>query len=50
MSPFLRVGGKGMAIDSQGNTWITSTGGDALPLSIKARLLKLELAGKLSEE
>ena len=41
--------GKGIAIDSKGNAWIANTGGDQLPLTIKARLLELKLEGKLSD-
>ena len=41
--------GKGMAIDSKGNAWVTNTAGDALPLRIKLHLLELKLAGRLSD-
>ena len=41
--------GKGMAIDSQGNAWVTNTGGDSLPLTLKLHMLELKLAGKTSE-
>ncbi len=41
--------GKGMAIDSKGNAWVTNTAGDALPLSVKLHLLELKLTGRLSD-
>jgi hypothetical protein len=41
--------GKGMAIDSQGNAWITNTGGKGLPLDVKLHLLELKLTDKMGE-
>ena len=37
--------GKGMAIDSKGNAWITNTVGSGLTLETKARLIYLKLTG-----
>jgi sugar lactone lactonase YvrE len=37
--------GKGMAIDSQGNVWITNTAGTGLTLETKLHLLELKLTG-----
>jgi hypothetical protein len=37
--------GKGMAIDSKGNAWITNTAGSGLPLETKLRLLEMKLRG-----
>jgi hypothetical protein len=37
--------GKGMAIDSKGNAWITNTAGAGLTMETKARLLVLKLSG-----
>jgi streptogramin lyase len=37
--------GKGMAIDSQGNVWITNTAGTGLTLETKLRLLEMKLTG-----
>jgi len=41
--------GKGMAIDSKGNAWITNTGGKGLDLRVKAKLLELKVTGKMKE-
>ena len=41
--------GKGMAIDSKGNAWITNTGGNGFKLEEKAKLLELKLTGKSQE-
>ncbi len=41
--------GKGMAIDSRGNAWITNTMGKGLDVGTKAKLLELKLTGKTSE-
>lgn len=41
--------GKGMAIDSKGNAWITNTAGAGLPLEVKLHLLELKLTGNLGE-
>ena len=41
--------GKGMAIDSRGNAWITNTAGKGLDLRTKAKLLELKLSGKMKE-
>src|SRR5262249_55428783 len=41
--------GKGMAIDSQGNAWITNTLGTGLDLAMKLRLLELKLTGQMSQ-
>jgi hypothetical protein len=41
--------GKGMAIDSKGNAWITNTCGNGLPLEVKLHLLELKLTGNLGE-
>ena len=41
--------GKGMAIDSKGNAWITNTAGDGLNLETKLKLLDLKLTGRMSE-
>jgi hypothetical protein len=38
-----------MAIDSQGNAWITNTLGTGLDLGVKLRLLELKLTGRMSE-
>lgn len=38
--------GKGMAIDSRGNAWITNTMGKGLDAGTKAKLLALKLEGK----
>jgi hypothetical protein len=35
--------GKGMAVDSKGNVWITNTAGPGFPLRIKLHLLELKL-------
>ena len=37
--------GKGMAIDSKGNAWVTNTAGAGLSLAIKLHLLELKLRG-----
>jgi hypothetical protein len=41
--------GKGMAIDSQGNAWITNTMGAGLDVAVKLRLLELKLTGQMSQ-
>ena len=41
--------GKGMAIDSQGNAWITNTAGKGLDLAVKLRLLDLKMTGRIGE-
>lgn len=41
--------GKGIAIDSQGNAWITNTAGTGLNLETKLKLLDLKLTGRMSE-
>jgi hypothetical protein len=41
--------GKGMAIDSRGNAWITNTMGTGLDLLVKAKLLELKLTGQISQ-
>ena len=41
--------GKGMAIDSKGNAWITNTLGQGLNLETKLKLLELKVTGKLKE-
>ena len=41
--------GKGMAIDSRGNAWITNTLGKGLDDTTKAKLLELKLTGKMKE-
>jgi streptogramin lyase len=41
--------GKGMAIDSQGNAWITNTPGTGLDLSMKLKLIELKLTGQMSQ-
>jgi hypothetical protein len=41
--------GKGMAIDSRGNAWITNTMGIGLDLLVKAKLLELKLTGQMSQ-
>lgn len=41
--------GKGMAIDSRGNAWITNTLGTGLDVSMKLRLLDLKLTGRMSQ-
>jgi hypothetical protein len=41
--------GKGMAIDSQGNAWITNTLGTGLDLSMKLKLIELKLTGQMSQ-
>ena len=38
-----------MAIESQGNTWITNTMGTGLDLAVKLRLLELKLTGQMSQ-
>jgi DNA-binding beta-propeller fold protein YncE len=38
--------GKGMAIDSQGNAWITNTMGTGLDLAIKLKLVEMKLTGQ----
>jgi len=37
--------GKGMAIDSKGNAWITNTLGSGLTVEAELRLLELKLTG-----
>ena len=41
--------GKGMAIDSLGNAWITNTAGIGLDLRMKLKLLELKLTGQMSQ-
>jgi hypothetical protein len=41
--------GKGMAIDSGGNAWITNTLGTGLDLAVKLKLLELKLTGQMSQ-
>jgi streptogramin lyase len=41
--------GKGMAIDSKGNAWITNTAGEGLSPEIKLKLLELKLTGNMKE-
>jgi streptogramin lyase len=41
--------GKGMAIDSVGNAWITNTLGTGLDLGVKLKLLELKLSGRMSQ-
>jgi streptogramin lyase len=41
--------GKGMAIDSVGNAWITNTPGTGLDLGVKLKLLELKLTGRMSQ-
>ncbi|WP_439400431.1 hypothetical protein ACRQ5Q_43720 (plasmid) [Bradyrhizobium sp. PMVTL-01] len=41
--------GKGMAIDSLGNAWITNTAGTGLDLRVKLKLLELKLTGQMSQ-
>jgi streptogramin lyase len=41
--------GKGMAIDSRGDAWITNTFGEGLDLLIKAKLLELKLTGNMKD-
>lgn len=38
-----------MAIDSQGNAWITNTYGAGLDLAMKLKLLKLKLSGQMGQ-
>ncbi len=41
--------GKGMAIDSKGNVWITNTLGAGLTLETKLKLLDLKLRGRMAD-
>jgi streptogramin lyase len=41
--------GKGIAIDSQGNAWITNTMGTGLDVKVKAKLIELKLTGQMSQ-
>ena len=41
--------GKGMAVDSRGNVWITNTVGVGLTLETKLHLLELKLTGRTAE-
>jgi hypothetical protein len=41
--------GKGMAIDSLGNAWITNTLGTGLDAELKLKLLELKLTGQMSQ-
>jgi hypothetical protein len=41
--------GKGMAIDSKGNAWITGTAGEGLSLAVKLHLVELKLTGNMKE-
>jgi DNA-binding beta-propeller fold protein YncE len=41
--------GKGMAIDSQGNAWITNTLGIGLDIEMKLQLIRLKLTGQMSQ-
>lgn len=41
--------GKGMAIDSRGNAWITNTLGEGLDLETKLKLLEFKLTGNMKE-
>jgi len=41
--------GKGMAIDSQGNAWITNTLGTGLDLRMKLKLMELKLTGQMGQ-
>jgi len=41
--------GKGMAIDSKGNAWITATAGEGLSLEVKLHILELKLTGNMKE-
>jgi DNA-binding beta-propeller fold protein YncE len=41
--------GKGMAIDSKGNAWITATAGEGLSPEVKLHILELKLTGNMKE-
>jgi hypothetical protein len=41
--------GKGMAIDSKGNAWITNTAGAGLSLETKLKMFELKLTGRLAD-
>jgi len=41
--------GKGMAIDSKGNAWVTNTLGAGLTIETKLKLLELKLTGRMAD-